>query len=102
LLAVTFALAFTLGVAPTADAHSTDQIPLYDGLTKLFDHVRAPDLTTFFKDESLGDTRGTPEYTSRAGLKIVRDNFNLPHIFGSTRFTPRSVPVGSQPRVAAS
>jgi acyl-homoserine lactone acylase PvdQ len=73
------------GSLPT-DAHSTDQIPLYDGLAKLFDHVTAKDLTTFFKDESLGDTRGTAEATPRTGLKIVRDNFNVPHIFGSTRF----------------
>src|SRR5690349_19985336 len=52
------------------DAHSVDQMPLYDGLAAKFDHVTASDLFTNFKDESQGYTTGTPESTPRARLRI--------------------------------
>jgi acyl-homoserine lactone acylase PvdQ len=67
------------------DAHSVDQIPLYDGLASKFDHVTASDLTTYFKDEKLNDTSGTPESTPRSGLRIFRDAYDVPHVFGATR-----------------
>ncbi len=73
------------GLAPTT--HSTDQIPLYDGLTPKFDQVSNDDLSTYFKDESMGDAGGTPETTPRGnGLRITRDSFGVPHIVGQTRF----------------
>ncbi|HEX4778981.1 MAG TPA: penicillin acylase family protein, partial [Acidimicrobiia bacterium] len=66
--------------------HSIDQIPLYDGLTSKFDQVSPDDVNRYFKDEKLGDTSGTPEASPRPGLKILRDSYDVPHIFGQTRF----------------
>jgi acyl-homoserine lactone acylase PvdQ len=65
--------------------HSTDQIPLYDGLTPLAGHVTASDLTRYFKDAPLGDTHGQTESVPDAGLRIIRDGYGVPHIFGETR-----------------
>src|ERR1700704_3648056 len=74
------------GGLPT-DVHSTDQIPLYDGLTPLFDKVRAPDIPKYFKPEifGLGNEAGTVEPTPRAGLRLIRDSFGVPHIYGAQR-----------------
>ena len=74
------------GGLPT-DVHSTDQIPLYDGLTPLFDQVRATDIPKYFKPEifGLGNQAGTVEATPRPGLRLVRDSFGVPHIFGAQR-----------------
>src|SRR4051794_17762849 len=64
------------------------QALMYDGLTPLFDQVTAPDLTKYFKSEALG-AAGSPgptttESVPRAGVTIVRDAFNVPHITGKT------------------
>ena len=69
------------------DVHSRDQIPLYDGLTPLFDQVKAGDIETHFKPEilGLGNETGTVEPTPRPGLRLVRDSFGVPHIFGEQR-----------------
>jgi acyl-homoserine lactone acylase PvdQ len=64
------------------------QAAMYDGLTPLFDKVQISDLTKFFKSEALGVNGPGPthvESTPRAGVKIVRDDFNVPHITGKTR-----------------
>src|SRR3954447_24490491 len=65
------------------------QALMYDGLKPLFDQVTAPDLTKYFKSEALG-APGSPAPTTnepvpRAGVTIVRDAFNVPHITGKTR-----------------
>ncbi len=65
--------------------HSTDQIPLYDGLTPLASNVSATDVQRYFKDDPLGSTAGTAESVPRAGLRILRDSYDVPHIFGKTR-----------------
>ena len=65
--------------------HSTDQIPLYDGLTALGGKVTPSDLTRYFKEDPLGDTSGSPEQVPRAGLRIYRDGYDVPHIYGATR-----------------
>ena len=60
---------------------------MYDGLTPLFDQVAGSDLTRFFKSERFGvDTAGpgTPESVPRPGVTIIRDKFNVPHVFAST------------------
>src|SRR6266550_3577764 len=74
------------GGLPT-NANSTDQIPLYDGLTPLVDHVTAADIPKYFKPETFGspDDPGHVEPTPRPGLRLVRDSFGVPHIFGKTR-----------------
>ena len=69
---------------PEAD----DQAVMYDGLTPLFGSVRNSDLMEFFKPEMFG-TRGQGplrrEAVPRAGVRIVRDRWNVPHITGRTR-----------------
>jgi acyl-homoserine lactone acylase PvdQ len=66
--------------------HSTDQIPLYDGLTPLWDQVTAADIPKYFKPERFGVV-GKVERTERPrkGLTIKRDSWDVPHIYGKTR-----------------
>jgi acyl-homoserine lactone acylase PvdQ len=64
------------------------QAAMYDGLTPLFNHVTIGDLTKYFKSEALNVSGPAPRHvepTPRAGLTIVRDSFNVPHITGKTR-----------------
>jgi len=72
-------------VPPTRN--STDQGSLYDALTPLQGNVTAGDLQRLFKSERFGVSgRGTrKEATGRKGLRIVRDAFDVPHVFGRTR-----------------
>ncbi|HYP47411.1 MAG TPA: penicillin acylase family protein, partial [Thermoleophilaceae bacterium] len=68
---------------PQAD----DQALMYDALTPLFDNVKRRDLSRHFKSERLG-TRGQgplrTERVPRKGVRLVRDRFNVPHIYGKT------------------
>ena len=64
------------------------QALMYDALTPLFDQVTAADLMSKFKSEHFGvgeDGPGRPEAVPRAGVTIVRDRFNVPHITGQSR-----------------
>jgi acyl-homoserine lactone acylase PvdQ len=73
-------------VPPPAGADR--QAKMYDGLTPLFDRVTGPDLFKYFKSEALfvnGPPPNRVEATPRAGLEIVRDAFDVPHIRGTTR-----------------
>jgi acyl-homoserine lactone acylase PvdQ len=69
------------------DAHSTDQLALYDSLTPLSGrHLSLAQVRSHFKAENfkpIGAT--TVEPTPRAGLTIKRDRWNVPHIYGRTR-----------------
>lgn len=68
-----------------ATSYSTDQIPLYDGLTPLGGNVTAADVQKYFKDDPLGDTSGRKEHVPIPGLTIVRDQYDVAHIYGTTR-----------------
>ena len=71
---------------PTAGADT--QAQMYNALTPLFDHVTPNDLFTDFKSEKLGiDTDGptTQESVPFPGVSILRDRFNVPHVYASTR-----------------
>ncbi len=69
--------------------HSTDQIPLYDGLTPKFDNITASDLPNFFKRNVFGLDGQSPERVenppARPGLTIERDSFGVPHVTASAR-----------------
>jgi acyl-homoserine lactone acylase PvdQ len=69
-----------------AGRHGVDQIALYDGLTPLGANVTQRDLTRFFKSARFG-VEGRPESTvrPRAGVRIVRDRWGVPHVYGRTR-----------------
>jgi acyl-homoserine lactone acylase PvdQ len=70
-------------IPPNADS----QAKMYDGLTPLFNHVTTRDLTKYFKSERLTDKGQGHLRTERPrkGLRIVRDRFNVPHIFAKTK-----------------
>ena len=68
-------------------AAAADQAKLYDGLTPLSGNVAASDLSRYFKSERLGTDGQGPlsvEPTVRPGLRIVRDRFHVPHVYGAT------------------
>ncbi|MDX6607632.1 MAG: hypothetical protein QOD14_2172 [Solirubrobacterales bacterium] len=68
---------------PGADS----QALMYNALTPLFDHVTSGDLFTDFKSEKLGiDTDGpaTPESVPFPGVTLLRDRFNIPHVYAQT------------------
>jgi len=63
------------------------QAHMYDDLTPLFDQVTDADLTQYFKSERFGvDTAGpgTEETVPHAGISIVRDSFDVPHVTATT------------------
>jgi acyl-homoserine lactone acylase PvdQ len=66
--------------------HSTDQGLLYDALTPLFDKVTAKDVTKNFKAEPLwtGKEKAVRTELPGRGVKIKRDSFDVPHVFGKT------------------
>lgn len=70
-------------VPPGADR----QALLYDALTPLFNHVTNADIRRDFKSERLG-TGGqgplTTEAVPHTGLRVVRDRWHVPHIYGKT------------------
>ena len=60
---------------------------MYDALTPLFDNVSTGDLNRYFKSEKLGTKGQGPlkrEPVPRKGVRIMRDRFNVPHIYGKT------------------
>ena len=72
------------GVAFTKN--STDQIALYEGLTRLRDRVTDADLRRYFKRETLGlgAERARRTERPRPGLTITRDRWGVPHVKGRT------------------
>ncbi len=70
-----------------ANQYSTDQGQLYDDLTPLQGHVTAADLKRFYLSEKFGVTGPVVrrEQTGRPGLQILRDDHDIPHIYGKTR-----------------
>ena len=70
-------------------SHSVDQIPLYDGLTPLFDNVTAADLPKYYKPNIFGLGGQQPQSVTtppgRPGLRIERDSFGVPHVFADSR-----------------
>jgi Penicillin amidase len=70
-----------------ADRYSSEQGQLYDDLTPLQGHVTAADLKRFYLSEKFG-VKGPVigrEQTGRPGLRILRDDHDIPHIYGKTR-----------------
>ena len=67
--------------------NAASQATLYNALTPLFDHVTQNDLFTDFKSEKLSvDTDGptTQEAVPFPGVTLLRDRFNVPHIYADT------------------
>jgi acyl-homoserine lactone acylase PvdQ len=67
---------------PTA----TDQLRLYDGLTPKLGSVTAADVTRHFKSARFGpDGPARKTVRPRPGVRIVRDRWDVPHVYGRTR-----------------
>jgi acyl-homoserine lactone acylase PvdQ len=63
-----------------------DQLRLYDGLTPLGGSVNPRDLTRYFKPERFGVTgKVVRRERPRAGVRILRDRWGVPHVYGGTR-----------------
>jgi acyl-homoserine lactone acylase PvdQ len=72
----------------TPNPNASSQAEMYNALTPLFDRVSPADLFTDFKSEKLGiDTDGpvTQEAVPFPGVTLLRDRFNIPHVFANTR-----------------
>ncbi len=66
--------------------NSTDQLPLYSGLTPLRDQVTNADIDALFLPEDfapIGDAH--EEETGRPGLRLIYDAYGIPHVYGKTR-----------------
>jgi acyl-homoserine lactone acylase PvdQ len=63
------------------------QAKMYDGLTPLFNHVTVADLFKYYKSERLTDKGQGHLRTEKPikGVTIVRDKFNVPHIYAKNR-----------------
>jgi acyl-homoserine lactone acylase PvdQ len=71
-------------IPPGAD----QQARMYDALTPLFNHVTNADLLKDFKADALGAGRlgaFMRESVPHPGVTVIRDAFDVPHIFGATR-----------------
>jgi acyl-homoserine lactone acylase PvdQ len=67
-------------------ATASDQLRLYDGLTPRFRAVRNADLTRYFKPARFGVTgKVVRTERPRPGVRILRDRWGVPHIYGRTR-----------------
>jgi acyl-homoserine lactone acylase PvdQ len=67
-------------------ANSTDQLPLYSGLTPLRDNITLADINTFYLPEDFSPIGiGHDEVTGRPGLTLRYDSYGIPHIYGNTR-----------------
>ena len=67
--------------------NSTDQIALYEGLTRLRENVTPADLRRYFKPETLGlapGDRAVSVERPRAGVTMTRDRWGVPHVKGRT------------------
>jgi acyl-homoserine lactone acylase PvdQ len=69
-----------------ATANSVDQARLYDALTPKFDQVTAKDVVSDFKAEPLwnGTEKAVRVEHPGRGVRILRDSFDVPHVFGKT------------------
>ncbi len=73
------------GGLPTTD-ESRDQLALYDALTPLRGHVTDADIQRNYLPEDFNPIGATQEIaTGRPGLRLLYDEYGVPHIYGQTR-----------------
>ena len=73
------------GGLPTS-GNSFDQIPLYDALTPLRGRVGAGDIRRLFLPENFAPIgQRHEEQTGRPGLRLIYDQYGIPHVYGRTR-----------------
>ncbi|HEX8645404.1 MAG TPA: penicillin acylase family protein [Thermoleophilaceae bacterium] len=72
------------GQYQTAQPGADAQAQLYNSLTPRFDNVTDADLPNFFKSAALGPSTVVSEEVVRPGVTIRRDEYNVPHVYGTT------------------
>ena len=73
------------GGLPTTD-NSLDQLPLYDALTPLRGNVTTGNIDRLFLPENFAPVGPVhEEQTGRPGLRLIYDDFGVPHVYGRTR-----------------
>ena len=82
--------AIAFDILPPGEAqsgpHLTDQLPLYDALTPKRRNVTPADLARLYKAETLGVSgRVVRVERPKAGVRILRDRWDVPHVYGTTR-----------------
>ncbi|MQA76581.1 MAG: hypothetical protein GEU88_20045 [Solirubrobacterales bacterium] len=88
------------GGLPTTE-NSTDQLPLYAGLTPLRDEISDADLERFFLPEDFAPIGAThEEETGRPGLRLIYDSFGIPTSTVRPGRTSPSGPAGPRPATA--
>ena len=66
--------------------NSTDQLPLYAGLTPLRDNITPADIDHFYLPENFTPIEPSQEEdTGRPGTHLVYDSYGIPHVYGDTR-----------------
>ncbi|MFL5830631.1 MAG: penicillin acylase family protein [Solirubrobacteraceae bacterium] len=73
---------------PATLPQDQQQAKMYDALTPLFNHVTANDVVSDFKPEAIGSAVTQPTTTETVphpGLTILRDSYDVPHVYGTTR-----------------
>jgi hypothetical protein len=66
--------------------NSTDQLPLYSGLTPLRDNITPADITQYYLPEDFQPIEPShEEVTGRAGLQLIYDAYGIAHVYGDTR-----------------
>ena len=68
-----------------ANANSTDQAALYDGLTPLGSNVTLADISRLYKSARFNQPKGGAVTRPIPGLTIRTDRYGVPHIRGRTR-----------------
>jgi acyl-homoserine lactone acylase PvdQ len=73
------------GGLPTTD-DSLDQLPLYDALTPLRGNITSEHINNLFLPENFAPIGQThEEQTGRPGLRLIYDEYGIPHVYGETR-----------------
>jgi acyl-homoserine lactone acylase PvdQ len=73
---------------PSTLAQIEQQADMYNALTATFNTVTEGELPDFFKPMGLGNDFAGPstvESVPEPGVTIIRDSYNVPHVFGVTR-----------------
>ena len=74
--------------SPTLLPKEEQQAEMYNALTPLFNHVTAADVFSDFKPFGVGTGVTGPltqEVVPHAGVTILRDAYDVPHVYGVTR-----------------
>ena len=71
----------------TLPPHYADQLPLYTGLVYADPTLTDAQVPSYFKDATFGvqDSNVVSTESPEPGLTIVRDQYDVPHIYGQTR-----------------